>query len=387
MPRRVCLSVNPYAPVGQHVRAVQIPKTSRPRRATMSRFRSTWSAPGPEGGAFGPQSGRPDCRWVVVLAGGSGARLKSLTSGLGGRSVPKQYCSFLGGQSLLLDTMARAQKLASRRRVVTVVARQHEQFWHRDLRDRSPDNVIVQPQNRGTAAGILLPLLAILARDAGAQVTLMPSDHFIADEPILMESLRAAQRSASKTPRRVLLVGIRPDSPEGDYGWILPGEAADTVHEVRRFVEKPDRQVALDLLQAGAVWNSFLVVGSARAILQLYAQRLPNLLATFREAEVDRHPANGDRLYEGLRDADFCRDVLAGAEASLGLCIAPTCGWTDLGTPTRVAQCASQLRSPGAVQSGSLAAAVSARFLNGPPAQMATVNARTSPSAVDFPQQ
>tara|TARA_R110002072_G_scaffold141664_3_gene286920 strand:- start:20329 stop:21210 length:882 start_codon:yes stop_codon:yes gene_type:complete len=272
--------------------------------------------------------------------------------------------------------MGRAEKLVHSNRIVTVVARQHEEFWQRDLCEWPRENVIVQPQNRGTAAGILLPLLAILARDPEAQVTLMPSDHFIAREEILIDTIRAAQRVVTEAPGRVLLVGIRPDGPEGDYGWILPGEAIDTVHGVKRFVEKPDRQVALALLQAGAVWNSFLVVGSARAILRLYAERLPALLTAFREAELDGRSANGDRLYRGLRNIDFCSELLTGAEAELGLCIAPDCGWTDLGTPTRVAQCTAKLGSRGDLQSGSLAAVVSAWFLGGRSAQIADANAQ-----------
>lgn len=51
--------------------------------------------------------------WVLVLAGGDGKRLRSLTSA-DGVSVPKQYCSLAGGKTLLDDAIERAQRFRSR---------------------------------------------------------------------------------------------------------------------------------------------------------------------------------------------------------------------------------------------------------------------------------
>jgi hypothetical protein len=43
-------------------------------------------------------------------------------------------------------------------------------------------------------------------------------------------------------------------------------------------------------------------------------------------------------LYQRLPNLDFSRDVLEGQEATLRVLPVPYCGWTDLGTPQRVAQ-------------------------------------------------
>ena len=299
-------------------------------------------------------------RWAIVLAGGNGTRLAAITREPDGTIVPKQYCSFQGERSLLGDALARAERLGSRERVVVVVASQHERFWRQELADRDPGNVVVQPENRGTAPGILLPLLSILARDHAAQVTLLPSDHFVMDEEALARELRGAQRAAEAAPSRTLVVGIEPDSPEPDYGWILPGPGAGPTRPVASFVEKPSRQVAGELMRAGAVWNSFLLVGAGAAILRLYEQRLAGLLDAFLEAGVATHPDRAADLYRDLADADFSRQVLAGSAPSLGLRVAPTCGWTDLGTPTRVARCASRQTGTNRSHGGSLAAAATA---------------------------
>jgi hypothetical protein len=43
-------------------------------------------------------------------------------------------------------------------------------------------------------------------------------------------------------------------------------------------------------------------------------------------------------LYERLEARDFSRHLLAGAEERLALMPIPPCGWTDLGTPERLAE-------------------------------------------------
>jgi len=43
--------------------------------------------------------------WVVMLAGGDGVRLHSLTLKIAGDSRPKQFCSIFGEESLLAQTV------------------------------------------------------------------------------------------------------------------------------------------------------------------------------------------------------------------------------------------------------------------------------------------
>jgi mannose-1-phosphate guanylyltransferase/mannose-6-phosphate isomerase len=288
-----------------------------------------------------------DHRWVIILAGGSGTRLSSLTTNGSGVVVPKQYCSLNAGGSLLGDALARAARLVGRERTVVVVAREHEAFWRQELSAVSGVRTVVQPANRGTAAGVLLPLLAVLEHDPEAQVTLLPSDHFVGDEASLAADLLAAQ-DAALAERRTLLLGLEPEAPEPDYGWILPGRCHGATRGVVAFVEKPGAEAASALMARGAVWNGFFVVAQGQALLELYAQRLPQLLEAFTAAAPHALPWQLNELYDRLPTSDFSRDVLAGAEPQLGLRIAAPCGWTDLGTPARVRACLARHRRPGA---------------------------------------
>jgi len=71
--------------------------------------------------------------WALILAAGEGSRLRGLTTTPGGLYVPKQFCSLQGGASLLEETLWRAESVAQRRHVVTVVAAQHRRWWEAPL--------------------------------------------------------------------------------------------------------------------------------------------------------------------------------------------------------------------------------------------------------------
>src|SRR5678815_2668147 len=63
---------------------------------------------------------------VVVLAGGEGNRLASLTRALYGRDLPKQFAVLSGERSLLQTTIERAALLTSHDRISVVVTSHHE---------------------------------------------------------------------------------------------------------------------------------------------------------------------------------------------------------------------------------------------------------------------
>ena len=275
-------------------------------------------------------------RWALVLAAGEGTRLRSLTTTRQGVIVPKQYCSLNGGASLLTGALERAARVVPRDRTVAIVAGQHRRWWDRELAQLPSPNVIVQPENRGTAAGVLLPLLSILERDPEARVAILPSDHFVTDERVLAAELGRAFEALEHDPARVVLLGIDPDAADPDYGWIVPGPPRrDGLHAVDAFVEKPQPPLAAELRGRGGVWNSFILVASGPALLRLYAERLPALLDAF----DDRGSCTLEQLYALLPVWDFSRDLMQGSEERLSLLRVPPCGWSDLGTPERVAGC------------------------------------------------
>lgn len=279
-------------------------------------------------------------RWAILLAAGEGSRLRAITVDDEGRAIPKQYCSLRGERTLLGDALERASGAVDPGRIVTIVAAEHRALFEAELQDMSSRNLIVQPRNRGTAIGLLLPLLTILERDPAARVLVLPADHHVENEGALLEAIQRAFEIAEFEPSRVVLLGVVPDSADRDYGWIL--RDARERDRVTRFVEKPDVETANELFEHGALWNSFIFVAHGRTLLEMLAQKLPRHVAqlgALRATPVSERAAFLSRVYADLETADFSRDVLAGLEPRLSVLATPPCGWTDLGTPERVAQC------------------------------------------------
>lgn len=282
--------------------------------------------------------------WAIVLAAGEGSRLQKLTTTSSGIAIPKQFCSLRGGPSLLHEALRRAARICDRETICTVVAEQQRQWWAPALSWLPRKNAIVQPRNRGTANGILLPLLHILERDPAARVVLLPSDHFVRDERTLAGSLELAVGHVTGDSSWPIFLGVEPDDADPSLGYIVPGRVVKgSVHAVRRFVEKPPLAEARSLIEEGALWNAFIIAARARTLLGLFHWRYPVIASEMRmavacDAGNPDEPESTRRLYESLPEIDFSRHVAAGAESVLRVLAVPACGWSDLGTPARVAR-------------------------------------------------
>jgi mannose-1-phosphate guanylyltransferase len=281
--------------------------------------------------------------WAVILAGGDGTRLKSLTRHIAGDERPKQFCSVLGHATLLEETQGRVALEFAPQRTLYVVSRAHENFYRPILTGKPCANLIVQPSNRGTAPAILYSLLRISARDPNAVVAFFPSDHFISDDAKFMAQIRTALDTAAKQRDLVVLLGLDPESPEVEYGWIEPSHAIRGhahIHGVRRFWEKPNRMLAQALQRRGCLWNSFVMVASAQALLDVIEGTIPELyrsvaaltplFGTTAEAKAM------ERLYNRLNDVNFSHQVLALKPERLAVLKVTGVRWNDLGEPKRV---------------------------------------------------
>lgn len=284
--------------------------------------------------------------WAIVLAAGDGTRLASLTTDEHGNSVPKQFCSLNGGSSLLADALQRARHVAPRERVCVIVAERHRRYWQPALWTTPASNVIVQPRNCGTANGILLATLRILERDPLARIVFLPADHYVRNEAALAGSLREVATLLTRNPDELLLLGIEPEEADPELGYIVPVKSAasnDGTRAVERFVEKPRASLARELLRAGALWNSFIFAACAPALLGMLRRLQPEIVenmetAIARDARLGARSIALEEVYAELPAVDFSRAVIQGAEQQLRVITVPACGWSDLGTPQRVAE-------------------------------------------------
>lgn len=290
--------------------------------------------------------------WALVLAGGEGTRLHSLTTRPGARPVPKQFCSLRDGPSLLQEALVRARAVSSISHTMAVVGEAHRRWWEPMLWSLPADNIVVQTENRGTALGILLPLLHIMESAPSAHVVILPADHHVRDEPVLARSLNQAVEQLRWCSDETVLLGLRPEECDPELGYILPGLAdGHGTFRVNQFVEKPSLTRAAELTAQGGLWNSFIVVSTAGALLSLFRRRVPTILEDLTAAlRSDRYDRTGGfataALYERLPTVDFSRQILQGQEPYLRVLPTAQCGWSDLGTPQRVAAALRQSSPP-----------------------------------------
>jgi len=280
--------------------------------------------------------------WGIVLAGGEGNRLLPLTRYIAGDNCPKQFCAVSGPYTLLGQTLARTAPLIPDERTVVVGSRAHTGYLRRELPGSVPYKLL-QPANKGTGPGILLPAHWVSWRDPEAIVAVFPSDHFIHQERAFLAYVDRAVRIVRRRPEMVVLLGVDPDGPEEGYGWIEPGESARGApgcFRVRTFWEKPTAERASVFFRSGYLWNSMVVVARVGALKALGRTYIPDIDA--RLSRIEAFGGSEDQAgavrqaYALMRAADFSRDVLERAVESLVVLPVQGVLWSDWGTPERV---------------------------------------------------
>lgn len=293
--------------------------------------------------------------WGIVLAGGEGERLKGFVRERFGAEVPKQFCAFFGERTMLERTIRRAQFLIPSKRLVVIGTAHHHTHIFRSLGPSPPSTVLLQPANRDTAPGILLPLIHILQKDPEALVAILPSDHFVLPGYRFMRAVQDAAQYVARTGiDRPILLAVEPAWPEPEYGWIEPGEPVGTgdrlsIQRINRFIEKPSYEQVERLMKDGWFWNTMVVVARAASLMALVRKRLPELAACF--SLLQRFLGTVweqdliNEVYQAIPKVNFSKSILAcRGNPSLFLPVRNV-RWSDWGTKDRILSTLSELRS------------------------------------------
>jgi mannose-1-phosphate guanylyltransferase len=110
---------------------------------------------------------------------------------------------------MLEHTFDRAEKLIPAELLYVVIAREHLKFdeVNRQLGSRSSETVVIQPNNKDTAPGLLLPLIYLHRRYPEAAVAVFPADHFIVEEDVFIRHVDLAFRVVEQYDSRMCFWG------------------------------------------------------------------------------------------------------------------------------------------------------------------------------------
>jgi mannose-1-phosphate guanylyltransferase len=218
-------------------------------------------------------------RWAVLLAGGSGTRFWPLST----PENPKQLLPLTGSASSAEETVERLAGLITRDRTLVVAGAGLASRLQQRLQ-LPPENVLVEPRAASTAPALIWATWEARRRDPDAEVLSLHADWAVGDAAAFRRTADTALATARRHDRLVT-VGVVPSRPETGYGYIVPGAPLDDqARTVARFSEKPDAATALDLMAAGALWNSGLFAWTAARLLAEVETHTPEVARALRHA-------------------------------------------------------------------------------------------------------
>jgi mannose-1-phosphate guanylyltransferase len=268
---------------------------------------------------------------AVILAGGGGTRLWPLSR----RARPKPFLPLVGETSLFQLTLRRIEPLIAVEDTLVVAEQGHLPLVSEQAPQLLSRHLIGEPFGRNTAAAIALASL-VSQRPASDIMVVLPADHFIGDENRFRDVLSAAARAAQDGS--LVTLGIEATGPETGYGYVVGGDgtadgAADGARAVARFVEKPQREQATELLAdpRGAWWNAGIFVWRQDAFLENMERYAPAVIGALRKGlDVGQSLTS---IYEGLPNVSIDRALLEPASMDGRVKVVPAnVGWSDLGS-------------------------------------------------------
>ena len=257
--------------------------------------------------------------WTVILAGGVGSRFWPIST----PALPKQLLPLVTGQPMLRDAVDRLLPLVPGERMLILTNATLQPAITAMLPEVPAANIICEPRPAGTAAALAWAARIIAARDPSAIMLSVHADWAIGDPDGFRNALLRAANVAEANDALVT-VGVTPTRPDPGFGYIEPGERAGQVaFRVARFLEKPDRVRARELIAGGCLWNSGIFVWRASRFLAEVATHCP---------EVSR--ANAETTLDGFFNAVQSISVDVGVlERSERVFVVPGAfGWDDVGT-------------------------------------------------------
>lgn len=215
---------------------------------------------------------------VIILAGGSGARLWPLSR----ESQPKQFVKIQGKRlSLFQEAFERSLLLCSLYDVYIVTNKKLKDLVISDISELGylhiEENIIVEPEAKNTLPAIYAGVHKIIEKEHDT-VIVFPSDHMIMKKD---EFILVIRESEALCPNSLITFGIQPDSPNEGYGYISPAEKMLNGFVVDSFKEKPSFEKACEYIEKGYYWNAGIFMFNTNTFMNEVKTYRPDIYQAF----------------------------------------------------------------------------------------------------------
>lgn len=271
--------------------------------------------------------------YVVIMAGGVGSRFWPMSR----TTHPKQFLDILGtGRSLLQQTYDRCKKTCPKKNILIVTNATYKDLVLEQLKGIEPSQVLLEPARRNTAPCVAYAAFRIKAINPDACMVVAPSDHLILKEDKYIKLINKAFEVVEQEDS-LITMGIKPTRPDTGYGYIQFEEQKgdNGVHPVKSFTEKPDLEMAKQLVKSGEfLWNAGIFIWSVKSILAAFEKFMPDEYQLFND---------GAELFNTRSENRFIKDTYTQCKsisidygimekAKNVFTISADMGWSDLGT-------------------------------------------------------
>ena len=210
----------------------------------------------------------------VILAGGSGSRLWPLSRSL----YPKQFLPLVSDRTMLQETVLRLKGIETAP-PVTICNEEHRFIVAEQLRAINKlGSIILEPQGRNTAPAVALAA-HLMSEENDPLLLILAADHVIQNENAFVDAIEKAIPLANEG--KLVTFGVVPQSAHTGYGYIERGQPNDSGFEVKKFVEKPNKETAQALIDSEKYyWNSGMFLFRASRYLEELKTYRPDISAS-----------------------------------------------------------------------------------------------------------
>lgn len=272
---------------------------------------------------------------ALIMAGGKGTRFWPLST----EENPKQFLNLIGKESMIQMTVSRLTELIPMERIFVVTDQKYEQLVNEHLPALPAENIIIEPIGMNTAPCIALSAMLIEKKFPNSTLAVLPSDHLIEDEELFRKTLDAANLFVETNPNAIVTLGMSVTRPEVGYGYIKYQQKLESIyeldiHQVERFVEKPDVETATRYMNEGNyLWNGGMFIWKGQNVINLTKNHLPNTFEILQEIVQSKQEIFKQVLFEKYPLVDSISVDYGIMEKANEICVIPSnFGWDDIGS-------------------------------------------------------